>query len=286
MQGCLGRGGRMGILAAKLLATAALASSGRGATAADIERGRGEHAPYRLTTPHFDVEFSVLPSVGLKYAGLCERAYANFRKKFHVPEDEVVWDGRCRVKLFARREEFVAFARAAHKSHAAAESGGYTRITKADPDIVLYLRDGDQARLQQVLVHEMTHVFLQLFHNDAKIDVWLHEGFAQHFEFQVQPERSRLKASRERAKELVRGGKARPLATFWTASFPPTDLDGYAQAWSLVDFMVTKGSAKRTGRFILAIKDGKDQETALQESFGCSLDKFEGLWKRYVVQAY
>lgn len=286
MRDRMGLGGRMGQIIASLLLTLALATSALAGTTPRLVRGDGEHAPHRLTSTHFDIEFSVLPSVGRKYAALCERAYTTLRKKFNVPEGDIVWQGRCRIKLFKGRDEFVQFASAVHKSHSAAASGGYTRITKTDPAIVLYLRDDDHARLQQVLVHEMTHVFLQLFHSDTPIETWLHEGFAQYFEFQVQPARSRLKASRQRAKEMVRSRKTRPLASFWSAKFPPDDLEGYAQAWSLVDFMVTKGSAKRTGRFILALKDGKDQEAALQETFGCSLDKFEKMWKRYVAQAY
>ncbi|MFW6161439.1 MAG: peptidase MA family metallohydrolase [Planctomycetota bacterium] len=270
-----------------LAAMAAMASApARGREAGRFHFSRGEHAPYEVTTRHFELEFSVPPAVGRKYAALCERAYAKFRQKFHVPADAVVWEGKCQVTLFARHSEFVTFARNVHHSPKAAESGGYTRITKANPDVVLYLKGEDHVKLQQVLVHEMTHVFLQLFHKQAKIETWLHEGFAQYFEFRVHPGRSRLVASRRRAKRLVERGEAKPLRAFWTAGFPATDHDSYAQAWSLIDFMVTKGGAKRTGDFILRIKDGESQESALVATFGCPLDKFEALWKRYVAQTY
>jgi len=249
-------------------------------------RSKGDHAPYRLTTPHFRVEFSVSAQIGQKYAALCERAYKNFRKKFHLADGVVVWQGRCRVLLFADRSEFSHFASNVHHSPGAAESGGYTRITKKDPDIVLFLDGTNHTRLQQVLVHEMTHVFLQLYERDVPLPTWLHEGFAQYFEFRVQPGRSRLKSSKARIKRLVRGGRQAPLAKFREADFPATDLDSYAQAWSLVDFMVRKGSAKRTGDFVLALKHGATQDEALRKTFRCSLDRFEQAWKSYVRQAY
>jgi len=277
---------RRGILCLTAVAAALAASQARAGERGSLHFSRGEHAPYEVATPHFELEFSVPPAIGRKYAVLCERAYRTLRKKFHVADDSVVWEGRCRVKLFASREEFRKFATDVHHSPGAADSGGYTRIVKTDPDIVLYLKGSNHTRLQQVLVHEMTHVFLQLFHKDARIETWLHEGFAQYFEFKVEPKKSRLAAMRRRAKSLVKSGKAKPLREFLTADFPATDLDSYAQAWSLVDFMVTKGSARRTGQFTLKIKDGADQETALAETFGCSLEKFEALWKRYVAQAY
>ena len=284
--GAAGAAHRMGRLGAALCCLALAAAAAQAGSDSRLRFSRGEHAPYEVTTPHFELQFSVPPAIGRKYAVLCERAYNNFRKKFHVADADAVWEGKCRVKLFAKRDEFVAFAKAVHNSPKAAESGGYARIAKRDPGIVLYLKGTDHARLQEVLVHEMTHVFLQLFHKDAKIETWLHEGFAQYFEFRVNPPKSRLAASRQRAKALVKGGKAKPLREFWQADFPATDIDSYAQAWSLIDFMVSKGSARRTGQFVLKIKDGESQEAALLATFGCPLDKFERLWQRYVRTAY
>jgi len=268
------------------VAMVALAPPAGGATSRKLAIERGQHARYRITTPHFEVEFTIPPQAGRTYGVLCERAYKNFRKKFNVPKDEIVWEGKCRVYLFARRKEFTQFASNVHKSHAAAESGGYTRITKENPDIVLFLANNDHTRLRQTLVHEMTHVFLQLFRREAHIHTWLHEGFAQYFEFRCDPKRSRLRASRARIKRLVRRGKQAPLRKFWQADFPGTDLDSYAQAWSLVDFMVSRGSAKKTGNFILLIKEGETQEEALHHTFKCSLEQFERAWQRYVLQAY
>ena len=269
-----------------VLVMAAVAAPAYGARGRKFTHGRGDYAPYRVTTPKFEIEFSVKPSIGRTYAVLCERAYGNLLKKYNLPGSAAVWDGKCRVKLFADRKEFQRFASDVHRGRSAAESGGYTIIRKADPDIVLYLDGNNHTKLKQVLVHELTHVFLQLFGREARIQTWLHEGFAQYFEFSIERRKSRLKASRARVKRLVKSGKATPLKEFWTADFPATDVDSYAQAWSLIDFMIRKGSGKRTGDFILTIKDGVDQDEALQQTFGCSLGKFEKMWKRYVLQAY
>jgi len=267
--------------------TLALTSLASGANVRRFPVARGDNAPHKIITPHFKVEFSVPRTTGCTYADLCERAYKNFLKKFNVAPTEAVWKGKCRVLLFRGRREFKHFAVDVHKSRGAAEAGGYTRIQKTEPDIVLFLDKGNHTKLKQVLIHEMTHVFLQLFgDHTTHINTWLHEGFAQYFEFKVEPRRSRLASSRTRIKELVKTGAAKPLVEFWHDDFPATDLDSYAQAWSLIDFMIKKGSAKRTGKFVLLIKKGEDQEAALRKTFGCSLARLERMWKRYVVKAY
>ncbi len=262
-------------------------SRSRGASSAGkLIVSKGTEAPYLVTTRRFHVEFSVAPKTGLSYAVLCERAYRNFCRKFAVTSSEVVWQGRCHVYIFAGREEFATFAQEAHNARSMAGSGGYCRPRQEDPAIVLFLDDDDHRRLKRVLVHEMTHVFLQLFGRQVKLHTWLHEGWAQYFEFSYDPAGSRLAKSRATTKQLVKRRRHTPLSKFWTQKFGSDDIDSYAQAWSLIDFMVKKGSAKKAGDFVLALKNGLDQQEALRQVFGCSLDRFEALWKRYVVTAY
>jgi len=299
---------RRGIAALALMVAAAPALAARPKVT------RGEDCPFKVTTPHFVVEFSVAPRVGLVYASLCEKAYKRFSDIFQVPETEVVWEGACHVYLFEKQEQFARFA-AKHHGAGAAVSGGYAIPRKRDPLIVLFRRGRSDVKLQQTLIHEMTHVFLQVFHRDVPLNKWLHEGFAQYFEFMHHPSDSRLATSRRIAKRIVRNGTARPLDDFWVMSFPPTDYEGYAQAWSLIDFMTaSKELRRKTGKFILAIKDrwpktggfiqggrpGDARRAAasaakqnfefqagiFEEIFGIPVKTFEARWKRYVLSRY
>jgi len=294
---------------------ALLAASGFMASAVETpELAKGEQARYKLSSSHFDVEFSVPPQIGRVYSSLCERAYAKFRSIFQVGENEVVWQDKCRIYLFATHEEFIRYATTVDKSEVGAQSGGYTRPTKRSPEIVLFLGRSDHVKLQQTLVHEMTHVFLQLFHKDTLLPTWLHEGFAQYFEFLHRPGESREKTARQIVKSLVRSNQAIPLRLLFVNSFPPTDLVSYSQAWSLIDFIAgSKELRRKTGRFVLMLKDRgpamttlanvaprdtrpapraeddaflRAQEDALREVFGCSLSQFEAMWKRHVLATY
>ena len=247
---------------------------------------KGRYCPHSITTAHYTVEFSVEPQVGAEYAGLCEKAYTRLTSIFQLSRGETVWQDRCLILLFANHGEFVRFAAAVHGRNAA-QSGGYTTIDKKTPVIVLFLHGNGHTKLKQTLIHEMTHVFLGLYKREGSVRTWLHEGFAQYFEFQHKPEESRLAISKRVAKALVAQGRTVPLQVFWERHFPPTDLASYAQAWSLIDFMAsTKALRRKTGKFIILVKQGKPQEQALQETFGVALPQFEALWKQYVLQKY
>ena len=290
------------------------ASVGIASASARIEVGK--HAAHRIETPHFVVEFSVPAKTGKHYASLCEKGYAKLAKVFRVGRDDVVWQGKCRVFLFRSRQEFVVFAARVHGSRVGMMSGGYTRIEKKDPEIVLFLsgasNDG-HIKLQQIMIHEMTHVFLQLCHRNAYLPLWIHEGFAQYFEFQHFEGKSRRRHAVQITTMMVKTGRTAPLAQFMVSRFGPTDLASYSQAWSLIDFMAaTSGRRKKTGDFILELKKvlpademeivGREdlakllqrgpvdtlgvQETALRKHFGVSLAQFESDWKRYVLERY
>lgn len=266
------------LLAAFACGTAAASRTGQAT--------KGNHCPHRIVTAHFAIEFSVPAEMGSEYAGLCEKAYRKLHDIFPLRDGEKVWEDRCHIFLFATHAEFFRFAATLH-GRTVAQSGGYTSINRKRPLVVLFLHNNDHTRLKQTLIHEMTHVFLGLFRTEGHINTWLHEGFAQYFEFQHKPERSRRGLWLKVAKAMVAQGRTVPLARFWRAHFPPTDAASYAQAWSLVDFMAsTKSLRRRTGRFIIRLKEGKSQERALREAFGASLPEFEATWKQYVLKNY
>ncbi len=274
-----------------LCALAALLAGGaptRRADASSYAVVKGAVAPHRIITKRFLLEVSVPPEMGRKYADLCEKAYKKFCRIFHVEPAETVWKGKCIVYLFANRDQFVRFAALAHRSERGMRSGGYTRVRAAYPEIALFLHRNDHIRLQQTLVHEMTHVFVSLFRKPGSVPTWLHEGCAQFFEFQHYAGRSRLGYSRKLMKHLVAKNKHRPLAQLMKDKFQPTDQVSYAQSWSLLDFLINaaKGSSRRTSQFLLLVKQGQPPESALKAAFGWDMARLEALWKTHVLKTY
>jgi len=265
-----------------------LAPQSRAATSSGYAIAKGVYCPNRISTPHFALEFSADPDDGAEYAALCERAYRHLSRVFTSAKGGPVWSGKCQVYLFATHAEFVRFAWNVHKSAAGVASGGYTRISKKDPAIVLFLREDDAVMSHQTLVHEMTHVFLGLFYKAAPLPTWVQEGCAQYFEFRYVPSRSRLALARQTTKKLVETGRYAPLREFSGRAFGPTDLPSYCQAWSLLDFLINgkAGSPARASQFIVLLKDGKPQDEALRVAYGTDFPRLEAAWKEYVLATY
>ncbi len=271
-------------------------------------------AVQRIPTEHFDVQSFLPPESGKGYAALCERAYGRFCELLDVPQGETVWQGKCSVVLFATREQFVAFAATVAGPNAAV-SGGFSRPTRQNPLIALPMCGQERVRLEQVLIHEMSHVFLQLFGKEVQLPVWLHEGCAQFFEFRHHTADSRLKQSERLVKDMVAKGRERPLKQFWVTPITATDREGYAQAWSLVHFLSQNPKTKgKIGKFVLKLKElaperkgfvhvqseadlkrlvqeAADkafalQADAFQQVFGMAVADFERQWKQFALANY
>lgn len=297
-----------------LLASTALARGPRPPLPRPDLPPKAPTALQKLPTHHFDIQFTIPAAAAKPFANLCERAYRRLSELLDVPESEAVWDGKCGVLLLATREQFMAVA-SATAGPGAAVSGGFARPSKREPLIVLPMYGQERVRLEQVLIHEMTHIFLQLFRKEGDLPTWVQEGSAQHFEFLHHPADSRLKQWQALVKALVASNRVRPLREFWTASFSATDAAAYAQAWSLVNYLTqcprTKG---KVGKFVLKLKDlsperrgplhvpseaeaarlaratadrsFERQAAAFHEVFGITVDEFERAWKQFVLATY
>ena len=173
----------------------------------------------------------------------------------------------------------------------------------------------DRVQLEEVLIHEMCHVFLHLFHKDVILSSWLHEGFAQYFEFLHNPADPKVKLWKRLMKAMVREKSTRPFPDFWVLPISADDMEGYAQAWSLVSFLAQNADLrKKTGKFVIQLKEAAPsdagyaielptepgqqairnalrkvyslQADVFKDVYGKSPEEFEAAWKRYVLTTY
>jgi hypothetical protein len=110
------------------------------------------------------------------------------------------------------------------------------------------------------------------------IKPWLHEGFAQYFQFALPkgsaPERDRyfrLVKKLTAKKSFTRFNELRALDQLLG-----DDYEGYALSWSIVDYMITSDKTqKKFAQFIRLIKQGKDEAGAVKEPSGQTPEKRE-----------
>ena len=221
-----------------------------------------------------------------QYARRAEQAYTVLQQHFLVKKSQVVWKGKCFVCLFQRRERFQQFVATFDPGATAPEqSGGMAWPRPVNPTLALFRGNHADDDLYRTMVHELAHLFLQLFDRPVKIHDWIHEGVAQFFEFKHRTRQDRVQRWKRLVARAVRSRRHVPWALFVTQRLNAGDHLGYAQAWSITAFLVEKGRG-RYGKFILNLKAGLEQDEALKQSFGLSLDRMEWAWMRYVDQNY
>ena len=164
-----------------------------------------------------------------------------------------------------------------------------------DPNIGVYVAWSEPG-LEKSLSHELAHAFLRV-RRAAEPPAWLDEGIATYLEH-VPDRRGRLVSGGERADYLE--ALARAEAAGEAVSFakllgaPRTDFSGplararYAQAWSIVHFLVTarpKGARKLRGLLDRAGSRGGFLSGAdLAMEYGKDLSVLEAEWKRHLAK--
>ena len=125
------------------------------------------------------------------------------------------------------------------------------------------------------IIHEMTHLLVDESVNSpfAKIPAWLNEGLAMHFE-------SNSFRRNETVEQALRDGNLLQLRSMGTVPGRPQDVRTfYAQAWSIVDYMISTYGRENMAALLNAINRGKSVEEAAIEIYGIGLAELERDWK-------
>lgn len=177
--------------------------------------------------------------------------------------------------------------------------GLYMKSSK-DRKMVTYYFHSKDMKLNHILLHEGTHQFIDMAMK-SEVPTWLEEGLASYFEY-----------SRFNGLELVEGGinKGRLKSLYrmirWESRTPGKhDIvkkfstlmrksghhfhgRNYAQAWSLIHFLLNSNDGKFVGKLQKYFNTyrqenvQKDPVQLFQEVFGFHPDKMYPYWKEYV----
>jgi len=234
-----------------------------------------------IETPRFRLFTDIDHQLSHQYALLLESFCRKFNETFGHKPDEKLWQHRCDVYLFQPREAFVKFAVTVDNRPEVAASGGYSSPSPAQPLIVLFneSRSGDDT--VRTIIHELAHVYLDLYYKTGPIPQWVHEGVAQNFEFMHKTETSRREKSLETLRKSMNAGMLMPLHELSELKINPSDLLPYAASWSGVEFLMQRDSHAFI-RWIKEMKDGIDQHTAFRDAYGRSMASLTRPWFAHI----
>ena len=132
---------------------------------------------------------------------------------------------------------------------------------------------------QNLMVHEMTHLLIDeaLDSPMARIPAWLNEGLAMYFE----PSTRGRDGTVSRA---IRDGRQIPLRSMGSVPGRPRDVRlFYAQASSVVRYMMDSHGQERMTAVLKAINGGADIEDAVRVGYGISLEELERQWTGHLT---
>ncbi len=140
--------------------------------------------------------------------------------------------------------------------------GAYAPFLK---ELVLWRSD----RMQQTLRHEAFHQFLDTYVDHAP--PWFNEGFATVFEVS-RGGKSILHAERQQELQMFFGAAPR-LEELLSLSLPEFQASPnvsllYAQSWSFIHWLISKGERWRLDRYFEALVAGRGADEAEEEAFG------------------
>ncbi|MCE9613173.1 MAG: hypothetical protein K8T26_02800 [Lentisphaerae bacterium] len=189
-----------------------------------------------------------------------------------------LWDNRARIDVYATRDAYVAASQAPEWS-----------AGKADYDHRAILTfEGSQSFLDSILPHEMTHlIFREFIGFTTDVPLWLDEGVAQWADV---ANRSKVNAI---AGNMLASGRLLSVPAL-TQLDPRRGASGgeaiefYAQASSLVGFIMESQGSVRFREFCGHLRDGHTVDDALRFTYPGTIPSLEALdsaWKAHLEEA-
>ena len=188
-----------------------------------------------------------------------------------------LWDRRTKIYIYPSRMAYVR----------GTGSPAWTAGRAAWDLRSIYTYAGSAEFLESVLPHELTHlIFIEFMGSQEKVPLWLHEGVAQW------QDRDARRVALPMARELAKRGRLTPLATLMEVDVRGERNVGkvlafYAQAVSLVAYLVEEQGAVRFREFCGHVRDDKTIADALRFTYPRSVRSIEVLeakWRAWLLE--
>jgi hypothetical protein len=184
------------------------------------------------------------------------------------------WDKRAKIYLYNDAKEYQLYAKQPEWSGAAANV--FTREIKTYINMRYFFKS--------ILPHELGHlIFREMVGYDKRLPIWLDEGVVSYLEQDYKKERLGI------SKALVKGGKYMTIEDLTNVrtleGFLLPDIF-YAEASSIIEFLVQEYGKDKFLSFCAKIKDLKDYqnwEMALKDAYGFNnLTEMDEKWVAFL----
>ena len=223
------------------------------------------------------------PTVAERLVPVCERTRQSLRERWLGETSKSAWSLKCDLFLYPTDKEFQRLTRFP------ADTRGFADLEVGDRKVWmrrLHLRTDDAARIDNLLVHELTHVVLADYFAEHQIPRWADEGIAVLSE----PAERRTKL-REWLYQEAKQGRLFSLQELTRQRSVPQDKRlgelFYAQSVALVEFLLTERRLSELELLhFVADCEAHGLPAATRRQFSDSVaDRWESDWREWLVTA-
>jgi hypothetical protein len=243
-----------------------------------------------VETPHFLIFSGLDGQTTDTYKKLCELLYDSLCDQFLIPRKDRVWDGKCILVLLRTKSALRKFSDGVEGLQIAAGTNSKTEAyfvwERANPidkkpqavHIVLCIEGHEPRTMRQLFVHEGTHAFVAMFRRGEPLPRWLNEGLAMYMSVVNDPPMAPilrqlfLDKSPPDSEHILFSGKSYYLTT-----------DEYPAAYTMVDYLCKLGAPQDLRSFMIQLKEGKDEDAAMQAVYNIDRAKFAKQWRKQVA---
>lgn len=233
-----------------------------------------------IRSDHFIISANsdVSESYVSKIKDLAEEFYRTITQEFHLVRDKLwLWDNRAKIFIAKDREDYLRKYGCPEWSDACVNYAAKTIYTYPD-----------QQRFSSILAHEMAHIIFREYVGQGRLPLWLEEGIAVYIDTKYAGGRYQLNFPS--LKSAINEKRYIPLAQLsymgvGSLNNKPTDYVTlfYLESYSLVDFLIKRGSQDNFYNFLYLLRNGNNVNDALTKSFSSirGMDDLEKQWIRF-----
>lgn len=222
-------------------------------------------------SPHYIVYTAGGENTAGRLLQSLESMHQSLKRIFLIPEQTVMYHGKCAVFILDSQPAFVDFERRVFDNDAEG-FGGFYHGSTTHVCVVTYTMPSP-SRMENLLVHETTHAFMHRYKSRYRLPTWANEGLADFMAATLVTEYDEGRRHWTKAREFVLNGgdPGDIMAQSYRDGSWPNDYS-YPVSHMIVRFMI-KHKATEFRAWIEDIKDGRNWVEAMAERFSPSPDR-------------
>ncbi|UCC94573.1 MAG: hypothetical protein JSW40_07120 [Candidatus Omnitrophota bacterium] len=232
-----------------------------------------------LRSEHFIIKYEpgVSESYVKKVKKEAEYFYRKITQEFNLIREKL-WMWTNRAKIFIAKDQKSYLEKFGCQSWSTACVNYQTKTIYTFPD---------QRNFSSVLAHELTHIIFREYIGYSRFPLWLDEGMAMYIQYKGSHEATLMRSLMKKVIKKDKYIRFSKMQTIYQVADKDPEVDlFYQQAFSMVDFLISRFGKFHFKLFLGHIKKGANLEEALRKSFLLVKDikSFEDLWKRYYLK--